>query len=953
MTETMIALKGSVPINRHPLIGPADPNKQIEITIKLRRKKEAGLPTLDEFVAGKRAKLTRQQLADDYGSTREDAHTVQQWAAQHDLSVTAVHPGKREMHLTGSIAAMSRAFGVKLSKYRHARTKTEFRCPEGEIHIPQSLQPIVRGVFGLDTMPVVVRHGLRVARKAAAADPKTQFKGSFYPNEVSKLYNFPPTQGDGQRVAVLEFGGGFDQSVLADYFTKNIGLETPPTVNPILIGSAQMDVNDGATGEVYLDIEVIGAMAPQTTIDVYFAAFTGQGFLNSIQHAVQNDDYAAVSISYGLDEDATGTAQNPGWEMLNQNVDEAFRDAAAVGIPLFISSGDQGSGSQRGFLNPDTPEEEEITVYSTAAHAGYPASSPYATAVGGTMLYAENGAITHEVVWNELGDVQQGSFYIVDATGTKLVEQQGKYYLGGATGGGVSDRYKTVPSYQSNAGVHPQAANNGAGTGRGIPDVAGNAGAGTGYLVSQPPNSQVAIAPVGGTSAAAPMWAALMACVRESVSASLNGNVPVFFLNDFIYAAGKSSAFRDIVGGQKITYNSGGAMIRGAFTAVGNNRSTGVNAYSAQKGYDLCTGWGTPNGVELLKQLESWLPSQKTAAPVAVPAAALLNAEKAARAAGPVQCKSCKSTTAIDLKLTIPPPSTAVVSSLPAADFIAITWTEAETEAAAQVFGVGQYKFLTGADNNFTPLLFPNLVKPSRENYHAHFMQVTVNGKKLILLKSEFHPKVQASETTLFFERLVGPGSGQHFKCLITSGTAGGIWASLDLGDVIVTNQARFGLTMTAEQQSLLFTGLADIVGSNPPAGFATWYDYVNSKVLATDTCLNSGLTAAGGRAASSGKPLIHYKAPSGSLTDIVTNSRITDDECGRISTYRTIGATLDENDAYVASALKAVDFNNWVSIRNVSDLPCAPSSDDQYDRFGQCSSICGAYAIWAFIMGH
>jgi hypothetical protein len=232
-------------------------------------------------------------------------------------------------------------------------------------------------------------------------------------------------------------------------------------------------------------------------------------------------------------------------------------------------------------------------------------------------------------------------------------------------------------------------------------------------------------------------------------------------------------------------------------------------------------------------------------------------------------------------------------------------------------------------------------------------MQVTVNGKTLLCLKSEFHPKVQPSETTLFFERLVGSSSKPNFQCLITSGTSGGIWAALDLGDVVVTNSARFGLTMTVEQQALSFSGLSDILGTNPPPGFSTWYDYVNAKILATDSCLNSGLSAAGGRAASSGKPSIYYQARDGGVTDVVTNSRISDDECGRISTYRTLGATLDENDAYVASALKAVGFNNWVSIRNVSDLPCAVSSDDQYDRFGQCSSICGAYAIWAFIMGH
>ena len=150
----------------------------------------------------------------------------------------------------------------------------------------------------------------------------------------------------------------------------------------------------------------------------------------------------------------------------------------------------------RGQLNDGT----EITLFSDTAHAGYPATSPYATAVGGTMLYAENGVISKEIVWNELGDLQQG-----------------KFYYGGAGGGGVSDRYKQMPSYQSNAGIALQSANSPPAKGRCVPDVAGNAGSTTGYLVSQPPGSQLPIAPVGGTSAAAPMWAALMACVREGL----------------------------------------------------------------------------------------------------------------------------------------------------------------------------------------------------------------------------------------------------------------------------------------------------------------------------------------------------------------------------------------------------------------------------------------------------
>jgi kumamolisin len=591
MAEKLIQLKGSVPVNKHPLIGPADPKERLEVTIKLRRKSEEGLPTLDQFIAGKRAVgVTRQILSERYGARQEDATAVQQWAVQQGLSVSHVDLGRRQMHLVGSADAMARAFDVRLLMYTHARTGTRFRCPEKDIHIPEKFEKIITGVFGLNDMPVAVRHGVRVARKAlASTNPQQQFPGTFYPNQAAKLYNFPPTQGNGQRVAVLEFGGGFAPKVLDDYFTKNIGLKTAPTVNAIFVLNTTMQLNDGATGEVYLDVEVIGSMAPQATIDVYFAPWTGEGYLNAVDQAIHNDDYAAISVSYGLDEDIRGSASMPGWPMLNQHIDEGFRDATAIGVPLFISSGDQGSSSMSGQLSG-----EEITLYSPTAHAAYPASSPYATACGGTMLYAESGAISKEIVWNELGDLQQG-----------------KFYYGGATGGGVSDRYP-APSYQINAGVSLPSVNSPPAKGRCIPDVAGNAGMTTGYLVSQPPGSSMPIAPVGGTSAAAPMWAALMACVRESLSKTFNDKIPVFFFNDFVYANGKSGAFRDIVGGRKVTYDPNQGPIPGAFTAAGNNRSSEANGYYSNEGFDLCTGWGSPNGIVLLEQLQKWLSSQKS-----------------------------------------------------------------------------------------------------------------------------------------------------------------------------------------------------------------------------------------------------------------------------------------------------------------------------------------------------
>ena len=201
MTDRPITLKESVPLNKHKLIGAADPQERFEMTIKLRRKTE-GLPTLKEFVAGKRAVgITRQVLAERYGASQDDADAVHQWAVQQGLSVWRVDLGRRQMHLVGCADAMSQAFGVKLAMYKHSRTGVRFRCPKADIRIPKTLAPIITGVLGLNDMPVV-RLGLRLTRKVTDVDRKQQFPGSFYSNEVAKLNNFPSTQGSGQRVAV-------------------------------------------------------------------------------------------------------------------------------------------------------------------------------------------------------------------------------------------------------------------------------------------------------------------------------------------------------------------------------------------------------------------------------------------------------------------------------------------------------------------------------------------------------------------------------------------------------------------------------------------------------------------------------------------------------------------------------------------------------------------------------
>jgi kumamolisin len=180
-------------------------------------------------------------------------------------------------------------------------------------------------------------------------------------------------------------------------------------------------------------------------------------------------------------------------------------------------------------------------VTDGSPHVDFPASSPHVLGCGGTKLSAKGAAISAEVVWNE------------DATSS-------------ATGGGVSGFF-ALPAYQKNAKV-PTLAKGGK-TGRGVPDVAGDADPNSGYQVRVDGQNMV----IGGTSAVAPLWAGLIALMNQKLGK------PVGFLNPLIYGSlAGTGLFRDITSG--------------------NNGS-----YSAAKGWDACTGWGSPIGAKLLTAL--------------------------------------------------------------------------------------------------------------------------------------------------------------------------------------------------------------------------------------------------------------------------------------------------------------------------------------------------------------
>jgi kumamolisin len=409
--------------------------------------------------------------------------------------------------LSGTVAQFNAAFHVQLQQMQHGTCS--YRGRTGSIELPGALDGIVEAVLGLDSRPQASPH-FRIRPAASTAS-------SFTPPQVASLYGFPSSTGLGQCVALIELGGGFRPADLDTYF-KGLSVSSP-TVTAVSVDHAQNSPSgdaSGPDGEVMLDIEVVGAIAPQAKIAVYFAPNTDAGFLDAITTAIHDTTNApsVISISWGGAE-STWTSQ------AMTAMDEAFQAAATLGITVCIASGDNGSSDG---------------VTDGANHVDFPASSSFALACGGTSLKASFSTIASEVVWNDGAN-------------------------GGASGGGISGFFPK-PAWQSSLNAVDTSGRSVALTQRGVPDVAGNADPETGYEVRVDGSASV----IGGTSAVAPLWAALIARANQ-----LSGK-PAGFLNPQLYQ--NPHTFRDITSG--------------------NNGN-----FAAASGWDACTGLGSPNGAAL------------------------------------------------------------------------------------------------------------------------------------------------------------------------------------------------------------------------------------------------------------------------------------------------------------------------------------------------------------------
>jgi kumamolisin len=471
-----------------------DPEQSMEVTVRIRRKE-----SLDSHLEqGKR--YSREEYAKLFGPSDEDIDKVEEFAHEHHLAVANIEKGRRSILLRGKVKDFEDAFKVKMACYKSEEGYT-FRARSGKISVPAELEGIVEGVFGLDDRPHL-RPMFKVAKKGKGKIVAHKVGNSFNPNDLARIYGFPSdATGKGQCIAIIELGGGYRTSDLKKYFAD---LKVhKPVIRAVSVDGAKNDPSnsDSADGEVMLDIEVAGAVAPGAKIAVYFAPNSDKGFLDAITTALHDEHYkpSVISISWGA-------AEKQWTKQSLKSYNEAFKAASLLGVTICCAAGDAGSADN---------------VNDGKVHADFPASSPYVLACGGTSLKVSNNNIIDETVWHNSND--------------------------SATGGGVSD-YFPLPDYQQNANV-PTAISTRF-KGRGLPDVAGNADPSTGYNVLVDGENMV----IGGTSAVAPLMAGLIALANEKNSK--NGGSTAGFINPKLYST--PNICRDITEGDNKTAGNKG-----------------------------------------------------------------------------------------------------------------------------------------------------------------------------------------------------------------------------------------------------------------------------------------------------------------------------------------------------------------------------------------------------------
>jgi subtilase family serine protease len=501
--------------------------------------------------------LSAEQFGEAYGPSDAAYSALETWVKKNGLIVNEPSRSRTTLSVHGSATQFEAMFGTRINTYRGPDGRSFFSA-ESEPALPVEVAASIKGIVGLSSytqhVPLFVR---KPTQSSVAALPVMHPEsaggsgpgGAYNARDLRMAYDIPTQlrQGNLETIAVFE-QGGFDPLDIVQYETANRLGATPVKVRNVNgYGGAIDDPN--VELEAVLDIDmVIGINPAVKQVLVYEDGDDpfGVALLDALADMANDDSAQVISISYGTDEAIQGTAQIAAEGLL-------FQQLAAQGQTVLVSSGDQGAYGRSG----------------TGLKVSDPGAQPYVTSVGGTSLYTGPGGVYEaEEVWNLLG------------AGL------------GATGGGVSS-YWSIPSYQSRtlyplpppifaasaAAVSVATANGGSATMRNIPDVAAVADPLTGVAVYSALNG--GWIQIGGTSASAPIWAGYFSIIN---SARQKIGLPnLGFANPYLYYLALTSiSFVDIRDGSN-----------------GNASLYGIPGYSAGRGFDNCTGWGSMMGENL------------------------------------------------------------------------------------------------------------------------------------------------------------------------------------------------------------------------------------------------------------------------------------------------------------------------------------------------------------------
>jgi kumamolisin len=535
-------LRGTaLPVLRHATLLRATPDTApVDVVVSLKPRNPELLAQMAAASSGRPA-LSAAQIRRWFLPAPSTVGQVSRYMHASGFRLTASHGLSLSFH--GDAGAAGRAFSVRLGTYRNTLSGRAFRAPDAAVQLPAGIASQVRSVSGLDSALTLTHQSSIAVPAPQAVSPQPgcngpaaakAANGGYLPADLATAYGHQtlldatPTayDGTGQGIGLLEFSGYKPTDISA--FRGCFGL-SHTTIHNIKVNGGPADHNGAA--EVELDMEVALAHAPGLdNLYVYMAPNNISQFIamvNRMSADSQTTGLSIVSDSWGMCELAlpVSTAQAES---------EALQLAAVNGLSFYVASGDDGSSGCHSMFGYDGLVADD------------PAAQPFATGVGGTTL----------------------------GSGTETAWTRG--------GGGVSMNWP-MPAYQQPVGMAMPSPENGAKCGnnpptgqcRQVPDVALNADPATGYIIKCTDVGCPRSTPwfqIGGTSAAAPLMAAITADANEYSNA--NGGTNLGFANPCLYAAAGTSVFSDIT--------------------TGGNDWLMPGSYRAGVGYDLATGLGSP-----------------------------------------------------------------------------------------------------------------------------------------------------------------------------------------------------------------------------------------------------------------------------------------------------------------------------------------------------------------------